>query len=153
MKALVVEEAHVGEGHGDVVFVAGHDDMVVAHGAAGLGDVLHAALVGALDVVAKREEGVAAEAYAAVLGYPLALLLAGEGFGLVLEELLPGALAEHVVALVADVDIDGVVAVRRGGASPWGAAAATTCRLCCLPGGCNGCGSADRLRCRWPARP
>ena len=111
MKALVVEEAHVGESHGDVVFVAGHDDMVVAHGAAGLGDVLHAALVGALDVVAKGEEGVAAEAYAAVLGYPQALLLVGEGFGLVLEELLPGALAEHVVALVADVDVDGVVAV------------------------------------------
>ena len=56
----MVEQAHAGEGHGDAVFVAGHDDMVVTYRAACLGDVLHATLVGTLNVVAEGEEGVAA---------------------------------------------------------------------------------------------
>ena len=57
---LVVEQAHASEGHGDAVFVAGHDDMVVANRAAGLCDILHATLVGALDIVAEGEEGITA---------------------------------------------------------------------------------------------
>ncbi len=55
-----MEQSHAGERHGDAVLVAGHDDVVVAHRAAGLGYVLHAALVGTLDVVAEGEEGVRA---------------------------------------------------------------------------------------------
>ena len=51
----------MGEGHGDAVAIAGLDDVVVADGAAGLGDVGDAALLGALDVVAEGEEGVGAE--------------------------------------------------------------------------------------------
>lgn len=58
MGDLVVEQAYTGECHGDGVFVAGHDDMVVANGTACLGDILYAALVGALDIVAEWEEGV-----------------------------------------------------------------------------------------------
>ena len=53
MGDLVVEQAYTGECHGDGVFVAGHDDMVVANGTACLGDILYAALVGALDIVAE----------------------------------------------------------------------------------------------------
>ena len=55
---LMVEQSHVGEGHGDAIFVAGLDDVVVADGAATLRDVGDAALMRALDVVAEREEGV-----------------------------------------------------------------------------------------------
>ena len=58
----MVEQADVGHSHRHAVFVSGLDDVVVADGAAGLGDVLHAALAGALDVVAEGEEGVGAEA-------------------------------------------------------------------------------------------
>ena len=57
-KGLMVEEAHAGEGHGDAVFVAGGYHVVVTNRTAGLGNILHAALVGAFDIVAKGEEGV-----------------------------------------------------------------------------------------------
>lgn len=39
---LVMEQTHAGEGHGDAVLVGHLDDVVVADGAPGLGDVLHA---------------------------------------------------------------------------------------------------------------
>ena len=58
MGCLVVEQANASERHGNGVFVAGHDDMVVANRTASLGDILYAALVGALDIVAEGEEGV-----------------------------------------------------------------------------------------------
>ena len=73
----MVEQSHVGEGHGDVIFVAGFDDIVVADGASCLCDVLHTALVGTLNVVAKGEEGIAAERHICVLCNPVTLLFAG----------------------------------------------------------------------------
>ena len=74
---LMVEQSHVGEGHGNAIFVAGLDDIVVADGASCLRNVLHTALVGTLNVVAKGEEGVAAERHIRVLCNPVALLFAG----------------------------------------------------------------------------
>ena len=57
----MVEKAYTSECHGDAVFVAGHDDMVVANRAAGLCDELHSTLVGTLDIIAEGEEGIAAQ--------------------------------------------------------------------------------------------
>ena len=54
----MVEQAYASEGHGDTIFIAGHDDMIVAHGATSLGNELHTALVGALDIVTEGEESV-----------------------------------------------------------------------------------------------
>jgi hypothetical protein len=107
----VVEESDVCHGHRDVVFIAGLDDIVVADGAASLGDVFHATLVRALDVVAEGEEGVGAESHIGVLGNPLLLLRACERLGLLSEVLLPGTVAEHVVVFLREVDVDAVVAV------------------------------------------
>ena len=107
----MMEQADAREGHGDVVFVAGFDDMVVAHRSAGLGHESYAAFVGTFDVVAKGEEGVRAERYALVEGYPFLLLFAGEHFGFFGEELLPLAVAQDIHVVVRDIDVDGVVAV------------------------------------------
>ena len=85
--------------------------MIVAYGTASLCDVLHTTLVGTLDVVAEGEEGVAAQSHSRVLGNPFAFLLACKHFGLLLEEQLPCALSQHVVVVVADIHVDGVVAV------------------------------------------
>ena len=52
----MVEQSHASEGHGDIVFIAGLDHIVITHTATGLGDELHTALMGALDVVAEGEE-------------------------------------------------------------------------------------------------
>ena len=54
----MMKQSYASKCHCDAVLVAGHDDMIVAHGAAGLGDELHTALMGALDIVAEGEEGV-----------------------------------------------------------------------------------------------
>ena len=56
-----MEQTHAGEGHGHTVLVAGLDNQIVTDRSAGLGDVAHAALLGALDVVTEREEGIRAE--------------------------------------------------------------------------------------------
>ena len=75
---LMMEQTDVRHGHRHVVFVGRLDDVVVTDGAAGLGDVGHAALVGALDVVAEREEGIGAEGDARLLLEPGLFLLTRE---------------------------------------------------------------------------
>src|SRR5699024_10000670 len=97
--------------HGDVVLVAGGDDVVVPDGAAGLGDDRHTGLVGPLDVVPEGEEGVTAQGHAGQAVQPGPALLPGKDLGLFGEELLPGTVGQHVHVLVADVHVDGVVPV------------------------------------------
>ena len=98
-------------GHGHVVFVGRLDDIVIADGTAGLGDIGHAALVGALDVVAEREEGVGAEGDAGLLLEPCLFLLTREDGRFLGEDALPVVRLQEVFPLFANVDIDGVVAV------------------------------------------
>ena len=50
-----MEQADAGESHDDAVLIAHLDHIVVSHGAAGLGDVFHAALLCALQDVYKRQ--------------------------------------------------------------------------------------------------
>ena len=54
----MMEQTDMRHCHGHIVFVAGGDDVVIAYGAACLRDEAYAALAGAFDIVAKREEGV-----------------------------------------------------------------------------------------------
>ena len=60
----MVEQPQTRKGHDHSVLVAAVDHRVVADGAAGLGDVAHAAAVRALDVVAEGEERVRAQRHA-----------------------------------------------------------------------------------------
>ena len=53
-----MEQSYAREGHGNTVFIARHDDMVIANRATSLGDELYATLVGTLNVIAKGEEGI-----------------------------------------------------------------------------------------------
>ena len=55
---LVMEQADTGECQYHVVFVAGCDDILITDGTARLCDILNAALVSALNVVAEGEEGI-----------------------------------------------------------------------------------------------
>ena len=85
--------------------------MVIANTAARLRHILHAALVCPLDIVAEGEEGVTAQTYALVLRYPGCLLLTRQRLGALGEELLPGAIGQHIVVVVGDIDVNGIVAV------------------------------------------
>ena len=54
----MMEKANASECHCNTIFVASHDDMIVANGASSLCDELYATLVGTLNVIAKGEEGI-----------------------------------------------------------------------------------------------
>ena len=107
----MMEQTHAREGHSDAILVARVDDMVVANATTSLSYILHATLMSTLDIVAEGEEGIAAEADACVLSHPSGLLLACERLGALGKELLPCAFGKHVIVIVGDIDIDGVVAV------------------------------------------
>ena len=74
---LMVEQPEPGKRHGNVVFIAGFNNIVVTDAAACLSDIFNAAALRAFDIIAKREECVAAERYAFKLGNPCFFLLAG----------------------------------------------------------------------------
>ena len=71
----MVEQTNTREGHRNPILIAGLDHIVISHAAAGLGDELHAALMGALDVVAEGEERITAQCHLRVLGNPSLLPL------------------------------------------------------------------------------
>ena len=58
----MMEQAYTCKRHGYAILVAGVDNIVVAYAASSLCDILYAALVGTLDVVAKGEEGIRPQA-------------------------------------------------------------------------------------------
>lgn len=95
-----MEQAYTGHSHDDAVLIASVDDIIVADAASGLGHILHAASVSALDVVAEWEEGITTQTNILVLGNPLFLLLTGEHLRLTGEEVLPCSVAKHVVVLI-----------------------------------------------------
>ena len=66
----------------------------------------------ALNVVAEWEERVAAHGNALKRRKPSRFLLTGEHLRLLREKLLPNTVAQHVVMLLTDVHVNGVVAVR-----------------------------------------
>src|SRR5699024_5677450 len=87
--ALVMEQANARERHGDAVFVARGDYVVIANGTARLRDIGHAALVRALHVIAKGEERIAAQRHILQALEPFALFLCGERLRPHREILLP----------------------------------------------------------------
>ena len=79
---LVMEKTHAGERHGNAILVGGSDHVVIADGAAGLSDILHAALAGTLHIITKGEECIAAHSHTGLRGDPSLLLLCGQRLGL-----------------------------------------------------------------------
>ena len=97
---LVVEQTNAGERQDHVVFVAGLDDVVVADGTARLRNILHAAAVRALDVVAEREKGVRTQRYAAQGIQPGALFRTGQRVRFGGEVFLPLAVRQNIQIVV-----------------------------------------------------
>lgn len=89
----MMEQADTSESHGDAIFVAGGDDMVVTYASSCLSNISDTALMGTFDVVAKREEGVRTEADARVLCDPRFLLLHRDHLWTFRKELLPYTMA------------------------------------------------------------
>lgn len=107
----MVEQADARKRHCYAVLIARLDNMVVAYRASCLRYIFHAALVRTLDIVAEREESIGAQCNPFQGIQPGTLLLTGQHFRLFREELLPNAVGKHIVVILADVDIDSVIAV------------------------------------------
>ena len=52
----MVEQADAGKCHGNTVFIAGFDNMVIAYGTSGLCNVFNTAFVSTFNIVAEGEE-------------------------------------------------------------------------------------------------
>ena len=63
----MVEQPYACEGHCNPILIASLDDIVISHAATGLGDKLHTALMGALDIIAEGEECITAQCHLRVL--------------------------------------------------------------------------------------
>ncbi len=55
---LMVEQSYTSKGHSNTIFVASHDDMIIANGTASLGNKLDATLMGTLNVITEGEESI-----------------------------------------------------------------------------------------------
>ena len=108
---LMVEQSYSCEAHCHAVFVACLDNIVIADRTTRLCDILDAALVSALDIVAEWEESIRTEADILHLVKPCTLLLTGKYRRLLGEEFLPGAVGENIHVFVAHVYINRVVTV------------------------------------------
>ncbi|CAN4039645.1 acetyl-CoA carboxylase, carboxyltransferase subunit beta, partial [Dysosmobacter welbionis] len=108
----VVEQPHPCKRHHHAVFVGCFNDMVVPDGTAGLNDVLDAGFSRPLHIIAEGEEGVGAACDAGEGCDPVFFLLRRQRIGAHGEGLLPDALRQHVLILVGEIYVDGVIPVR-----------------------------------------
>ena len=84
-----MEQADAGEGHYHVIFITGCDYILITDGTARLCDILNAALVSALNVVAEGEEGIGTKGNAGQLIQPCAFFFSRKNGRLLCENLLP----------------------------------------------------------------
>ena len=78
----MVEQSHSRKCHSDAILVACHDYMVITDGSAGFSDILNAALVCTLNVIAEGEKCITANGHAANGGQIRRLLFFRKGVGL-----------------------------------------------------------------------
>ena len=107
----MVEQTYASECHCDAVFVASLNNMVIAYRAAGLCNEFHTALMSAFYVVAEWEECVRTKSYTFQCVEPSAFFFASQYFWFFCEELLPYSVCKYIVVVIADVDVDSIVAV------------------------------------------
>lgn len=88
----MMEQSQPRKRHRHVIFIAGRDYIVIAHGSTRLCHVFHAALVGTLNVVAKREKRIGTKRHVFHLVQPCPLLLPREHVRLHFERIFPNAI-------------------------------------------------------------
>lgn len=109
----MVEQAQAGERHCNTVLVAGLNNIVITDRAACLCNILHAAAMRTLNVIAEREECVTAKSNVLQLSNPSLFLFASKRFRFFGEEVFPYAVSQYILIIIGDVNVDGVVAVGR----------------------------------------
>ena len=107
----MVEQSDTGKCHYHIILVTAIDDCIITNGAAGLSNILYAALSGSLDIIEEREECIRAQSHFLHSVKPRTLLLCCKYRGLHLKDILPGAVSQHIHVLLTDVKVNGIVSV------------------------------------------
>ena len=107
----VMDKANMCHRHEHVVFISGFNDVVIANGTAALGDVRNAALVGAFDIVAKREESVGAKCDFCCCLEPSRFFFRQEYRRFFCENALPFVAFKEIFIFIGKIDIYGIVTV------------------------------------------
>mgnify|MGYP001064455127 CR=1 FL=1 len=106
-----MEQAQAGECHCNTVLIAGLNNIIITDRAACLCNILNAAAMRTLNVIAEREECVTAESNVLQLCNPSLFLFASQRFRFFSEEVFPYAVSQYILIIIGDVNVDGVVAV------------------------------------------
>ena len=107
----MMEQSHAGKCHDNTLLVALFDDQIIADRAAGLGDVLHAGGKCTLDIVAEREECIAAQGHVAAGRQPRFLIAFRQAFRLLRKVVLPDTIGANILLVSVDIAIDYIVPV------------------------------------------
>ena len=137
--ALMMEQPHMRKAHDHIIQITGCNDVIIPDRPAGLGLVLHAAAVRTLDIVAEREERVAAQRHIRVTSpATLAFLPAVSGSGFTLKNRCQrpsastsSASSEIYTSMVLSRSARRDLVLKGQGQAPSRAGAATSCRPCC----------------------
>src|SRR5574344_2419036 len=97
--------------HGNAVFIACVDDVIITDRTAGLCYIFYATLMCAFDVITEWEKCVTAKSYACVFCYPCLFLFHREWLWLFCEEVLPCTITQHIFIFVTYIYIDNIVAI------------------------------------------
>ena len=107
----MVEQSHSGEAHCDSVFVAGFDYVFIANASAGFCYIGNTAAARSFNVVSEGEECVGRKSYAGDRVEICLLFFLCQLFRTGSEVVLPYVVAQHVLILFGDVNVDYVVSV------------------------------------------
>ena len=98
--------------HRHAVPVACLDYSIVTHGAAGLNDILNAALLCTVNVIGEGEERVAAKRHILHPIQPCPALFSRKYRRFHLKGLLPDSVRQHIHIIIAHIHVNGIVTVR-----------------------------------------
>ena len=118
--SLMMEQSHACVRHNDAVLIAAICYNVVTNTSAGLSDIGNAAAVSTLYIIIEGEECVTCKSDAASGCKICLLFLTSKGLGLMGEESLPVAVADSVLRIFAEVNVDSVISVRSANAGKEG---------------------------------
>ena len=107
----MVEQAHTGKGHDNVVLVALGNHQVIPDRAAGLGNIADTGSIGPLDVIRKGEERVGTQGNTPDGAQEGPLVLLRQALGLAGKVVLPDAVGANVLFIAVDVAIDDIVPI------------------------------------------
>ena len=108
----MMEQADMGHGHSDAIFITGLNDIVITDGTAALSDKGYAAFMGSFDIITKGEEGIGTKRYIDGGAEPGLFFFAGEYGRFFCEYAFPVIRTQKIHALIGDIDINSVISIR-----------------------------------------